>query len=248
MIHYNSTFQEVYRAMLDEREKTEYALHKNEEKMWKMFMRGKSRTLSHHETYRIPASNNTYLLWYYVEEDVFGHATLFGGTVLLNQTRDGYPIYYVCKRFSNVMPGQVYKSDVLLVYTGHFFSRYRERAEVPANKNTYDLITLYLARNLRMMVPLDNDTMMNRADEYPDRIVWQVKDGIVFSTTTEQGKDTRNPFTVSVQNTFVTESMLKGRQKNGTLPSIIMNLFSKYKHEILQECRLLQSIQETDRR
>lgn len=152
MILFNTTNQAVLKVMLSEWEKVSYFVKKNEDKVDRYFRTlrpGATNYLIMH--YTIPSSNNTYTIvskpnyegiintWCYLKADGdFGKRKIF-----------------VLRKNAPNKEDLVEKPAFILdIYTGHFLSRYRERANATGS-NIDELFVQFLQQNSRngMAIP-----------------------------------------------------------------------------------------------
>lgn len=135
MIIFNGDYDRIYRQMLDEDAKVKYYIDKLQGGIVKKFRQQRTFPIWHYEQITLPKSNNTYLIYYYVKDAVeanrmFNH---FWGALLLLNTNNGNRVILSLREVTlrelkiDTLQLKDHETHELQVYSGHFFSRYRER-------------------------------------------------------------------------------------------------------------------------
>jgi len=202
---------EIFRAMMREQEKVVYATNKIINKAKKAFFRCNRFPYIYTELYTVPDSKNTYLLYYYSDskEAAMYDAVHTGNVLLVNEDNGSRSVYRI-RKFSDVMAEKSIfekRYDLLTHFTGHFFSRYRERGGISNEYSPLELIGLYFGRNGYFEAKLYEDNVVKFPDKYKDCAAFQVRDGIIFGS-----EETRDNLFYMINRTFVSHSMLKDNQ------------------------------------
>lgn len=219
MILYNTPYQDMYRIMDSECEKVEFAIRKADEKAKKIWRASSDRPLVYNTIYTNPDTNNHYLIWFYSNEKRGeNHMAYLWGSALMLTDDKGKKIYVAKNIIYKKAEGETYKTDIMQVFTGHFFSRYRERICVPDRYNEKDLISIYFGRNTEYAIEIPPYMITKKLDKYEGTKSWQVYDGILLGyddTIEVDGK----PIIISKVNTFLSESILKPEQSRWVAPA-----------------------------
>ncbi len=223
----DSTYLEIYRTIVSETEKAQFALMKNENAAWKHIARADraGEPLTWHTQYQHPVSRNRYLLWYHATPKDGGKVlSLLGGIALMMDSTTGDRTLYMAKNFGRVLAGDRTKHPFLLVYTGHFLSRYRERTGVAAGGDAASLAAVFFARNLGEMNPLCPDSMILQKEKYRNAAAWQTSDGVILGSETAETLPDGRTLTVIRNNTFITHELLHENQAESVVPQPFMAL------------------------
>lgn len=213
MILTKTPYDIILKEIQNESEKVWYHERKGRTEAGKAFLKNPVLPFIHYKTYTVPKSKNTYLIWYYADtfNQAFYERFVGGWCLLLNEDNGKRMIYSLAvtpvERFSNVT------RDTLISFTGHFFSRYRERMNFPDSVSPIELIVRYIARNGEVMTKLEFEQINTNTEQYPDGVAYQVRDGIILGTKKEYKDRNGNPFAVIKHNTFLDNGILKSNQK-----------------------------------
>ena len=202
MILENTPYSQVIQTMLDEKEKVSFAMRKlrKMKNMPEVFV----------STYTLPSSKNTYLFWggkikvptFFTRPTSCNYR--MGSCLMVNTNNGERMVYCLSKKADG---NKTY--DCLLVYTSHFFKRYRERAMVSETMPTLELISLFMNRNIEM-IPLDYEEFTKKPMK--NGTAMQMCDGVLLGTETKYNEDGYEYYVVK-NNTFLTESILKTDQE-----------------------------------
>lgn len=228
MILADSPPEVVFKTLEDEKPKILYALEKYERRAYKDFLQTKRFPFVWCDTYTVPSSHNTYLIWYYADNKKTAAVRTYNGTALMLDDSKGNKLFYLRRTFSEVdddarrIPETKY---VLHMYTGHFFSRYRDRFDVKSVYKGNEIPALFFGRNVLCEAKLYEDMVVKRADKYKDCAVYQVRDGITFGSETTFNVGSREVLSI-VFKTFVSFDMLKEQQKDHVMNSDLLNAYA----------------------
>ena len=196
--------------MLDEKEKVDFFIKKESAKLQTSKFIGID---TYYSVYTHPKSKNSYLYWggRIVTPLVFqniGHNNFRAGAALVVNNSDGGRTVY-CLGKKNTGNGIV---PTLMIYTGHLLSRYRERYNYPDSMHPNELICNFLNRNSEL-IPLDYAQFSEK--EHPNGTALQGHDGIILGS--ELHFTEPYEFYVVRNNTFVPQSLLKGKQADALM-------------------------------
>ena len=215
MILHDTPYAQMHDVMAAEEGKVFFSMTKFQQRFDKAVMRSSDPLpIIMTDNYTVPASKNRYL--------IFGVATKNGKMiqcdyefVLPVNGPDGKPFYLKnWDHKENDVPIEKGARNVLgmFIFTGHFFSRYRERAKIDQKYSTNEVIATFCKRNIECMKMLDVDKMVKKKDKYKDTVCFQSRDGIILGTQTwTTCKD--GPLSVIIAKTFLSEAQLHDTQK-----------------------------------
>lgn len=212
MILENTPYWEVMRTIKDEMEKVSYFVNKTNRLGFSAVFNDGANV--YYKTYTHPQSKNTYMYWGGRIVTPVRFTNLHGdnyrsGFCLLVNTSDGGRMVYCTGKMND----EGKKVDSLLLYTSHFFKRYRERAGLPDNMPTNELICNYFNRNTEYM-PLDYKQVSRRDDA--DGTALQNYDGVTLGRVMRI-EDDGYEFIMVKNNTFLPQSMLKPNQTDALM-------------------------------
>ena len=226
MIIYDEDYTRLYKQMRDERERVEYYLRKGQKKA----LRTLSETPApcyYYEKVKFSDTNNTYLLYYYCRNEYNRkHGTCIYGNILMTNTRDGKRIAVRLMTISEKTGRVKGKRDTLQIFTGHFFSRYRERFFSDDSKSTDEMITIFAGRNLGYMYELPYKDMVLEKNQTEKGCVWAMDDGFSFGENEWMDMGVYGKVLVVNHKTYLSEDDLKDDQWENVLPVEIMRQFA----------------------
>lgn len=207
----------ILKELQGEVEKVRYFVRKQRSSAKKVFWNAYTFPATYWASYTNPKSKNTYYAWFYAatREEAW-REEFIGDWFLATNDSKGHRCLFILAN-TQPRPGAPNGDTSLISYTGHFFSRYRERALVPDSVSPIDLIVTCLGRNCRMMVELDFEKLNLNAGQYPDGSACQVRDGVVFVEQHELKDDKGLPYRYFIHRTFLSPSLLKEGQQAGYL-------------------------------
>ena len=236
MILATSSYPEIFSAIEAEEEKIAYAIGKEEKKAIKTFEKSSKRySLYYTKEYTVPSSRNRYLIWYFMPDaDVVKPAFYWGAPLLLDED-NGKRIVIALSSMRAEGKGGSFNVDALQVYNGHFLSRYRERAGLPGEYTTAQVIATLMGNNASCMVQLDMEKMNPNYEKYKDAAVWQLTNGFSFGKQLVCESPSGKTFVVFEHKTYVSSDMLKQQQVDAAIP-----------HEIVEMMMLRASLKYSD--
>lgn len=215
MILYDSTDAEIYLAMKEELPKVAYYVSKEEKNAFKCFRDAKKFPALYHKMYTVPSSMNKYLVWYYAMTfDEYKSATYYyGNALIINDHKHPDKWKAVACRRQRLPDKKPVES--LQIYTGHFFSRYRERVLLDGFPKVNDVVTTFFGRNVAFQYRLEFEKLNINYEKYhfKNGAAWRIDDGVTLGEEewiTVNGKDVH----VVKHNTFLSQSILKDGQKD----------------------------------
>lgn len=215
MILSTDNYQRIYEQMLDERERVRYHLQKNAKKMDKLLRSARTVPVWYCETLTMPKTSNTYLLYYYAlnrGEVVSG--SYWKGAPLLVNDENGHRVAIMFRKMKECRVGtnKEVPYESLQVYSGHFFSRYRERMNFPSNMTTNEVVTSFFGRNEGYFAKLDYDQFVLEQNRHKGNRAFGVDDGVTLAEETILDSGVR----VFKHKTFLSRRELKSSQERAT--------------------------------
>lgn len=211
MILSNTDEITIFNTLAKEQEKVDYAVRKAFNKAKSNFFKCNRFPYVYTELYTHPESKNTYLIYYYADSKKAAmYVTVHSGGVLLVNEDNGNRSVYRIRLFTDVVKeNSIYDEefDSLSHYTGHFFSRYRERAKVSSDYNTLEGIAIFFGRNSRFDAKLHENEVIKFPEKYKNCVAYQIQDGVTFGSEYKKG----NILCVEYK-TFLSSSELKENQ------------------------------------
>lgn len=224
MILYNTPPGKVFLEMYGEMEKVNFALDKQIKKVFRTNrVAGQTKfPLVLSTTYTVPASRNRYLLWCYGEKNGTDKINWYQGAVLLLTDNKGRLQTVSLAQINTIredhlgIPNKVTYWELCII-TGHFYSRFNERAFHSSLDDPIKTIITWLGRNANIFKQLDSDQLIRVPEKYEGNSqAIQTLDGIVFGSTetitTANGLECH----VNTHKTFITLGMLKPGQEGDT--------------------------------
>lgn len=222
MIIYDEDFAMIYRQMHSERERVDYYLRKLQRKALN-YLSKTPAPCQYTETITFPDTKNTYLLYYHCSNEYERiHGSCFFGNLLLLNDKDGHRIAIRLMTISERTGKIQGKRDTLQVFTGHFFSRYRERFSDLGGLQTNEFIAAFAGRNMGYMYQLDYKKMVLKKNWEKNGCVWGVEDGFLFGENSWEDMGVYGKVLVVKHKTFLSERDLKDDQYAETLPVDVM--------------------------
>lgn len=226
MILPKTPYKDIFLAMDREEEKVGFAVRKEEKIAIKKFYKDRPYESLHYKIYEIPSSRNKYLLWFYIP---YGHADgsiyYFGNALIIDES-DGGRTYICLRTYQAVYGNYNYKVDSLQIYTGHFFSRYRERNHMPASIPTIELVIRFFGRNQDFMTCLDHKKIIKK-EHNDDASCWQMMEGVSLGNNKIVQINDKKRITVVRHNTFLSQNDLKQSQLEAIMPKEYMCFLSE---------------------
>ena len=222
MIIYDEDFKRIYKQMHDERERVQYYLQKCQKEAFRTLAKTPAPCY-YIQQVKFSDTNNTYLLYYYcANEHERKSGNCFYGSLLCLDDKDGHRIAIRLMTISERSGKMSGKRDTLQVFTGHFFSRYRERFFPDDSKSPTEMITIFAGRNLGYMYQLNYEKMVLEKNRTPNGCVWGMDDGFSFGENEWIDMGIYGKVLVVKHKTFLSEYDLKDDQYAETLPVDVM--------------------------
>ena len=223
--------QTVFKVMLDERDKVQYYIQKEKSKKnIKPLFFTSDNQIYHSKLITIPSSGNRYLIWIYFRKNLVEVKEVISGSALMMTNFNGTLDYYIlenyirynpiCKDLGLPQPERSTNFYILSMFTGHFLSRYRERAGIDKKLSAEKLAIHFFSRNMETMVDekVEKFNGRHKTDDKSKAIA--MKDGYSLSESSKIKIHGMPSFEFIKHNTFITEEMLTLDQKETQLAKL----------------------------
>lgn len=218
MILYSDDYAEIYRQMSEEEDTIAYWTRKYSKRILKDFKRSPKVPVWTYKIVTMPRTLNRYLLFYYALTRLECiHETCFAGAVLLLDDDKGRPVALQLKHFTDTDDRDIHVES-LQIYTGHFFSRYKERYNWQDQLSRYELMTTFFGRNAGYLMEVDYNKFVLQKDRIPNGTAFGMDDGVSLATKEWITLDSGKEIFITKHNTFLSRKHLKEDQ-TAILPS-----------------------------
>ena len=225
MILSTDNYQRIYEQLRDEREAVRYHLRKNEKYMEKRMRSARTVPVWCCDTITMPKTGNTYLLYYYALtwNEIRG-GTCWSGAPLLVNDENGHRVAIMLRHMMerDTETKEEIPYDTLQVYSGHFFSRYRERMGLSDKLSTNEVITAYFGRNEGYFAELDYEKIVLEKNRHKGNSAFGIDDGVTLAEVTRLD----GGLVVFKHNTFLSRRELKDNQYDATPSKDTMRMMS----------------------
>lgn len=194
MILPSMTWKEMYDALVADAEKVQIRIDKIYPKAVKSFKKSKSFPMWYIDEYKIPATNNKYIIFFYagnIGDIEKPHYSSFCSLFCSNQR---FVIKGMQMKYRHTPKCKTIMLPQIHAYTSHFFQRYNERFLHNDKLAPNEIAGLFFVRNhLLMPIMLNEDVNRNFKEygEHNDRGM-RVQDGFCFTQTAIDGKESKD--------------------------------------------------------
>lgn len=194
MILSSMTWKEMYDALVRDEQKVQIRIDKIYPKAVKFFKKSRSFPAWYIDEYRIPATNNQYIFFFYAGDDTdienpqySSFCIVFDGNqrFVIRRMKMGYKHTPKCE---TVMLPQIH------AYTSHFFQKYNKRFLHREDLTPNEIAGLFCVRNpFPMPIMLNEEINRNYKEHgfYNDRGM-RVQDGFCFTPTAIQAEESED--------------------------------------------------------
>ena len=174
--------------------------------------------------YKIPASNNQYIIYFYAESRTRADKPEVSSYCILYNGKQKLVIKWGAGGYKHTPDSPIMGIRRIDAYTGHFLERYKERILKDESLSPDEVAVRYLTRN-DIAMPIEQNENINRNHErYGDtgQYAYRVRDGICFAQSMIDGimsedgnrhKDKVDAILV-LYTTFMNESKMTDSQRN----------------------------------
>lgn len=224
MILPSMSFKEMHECLLKDAKKLQIRKEKIYPNVVKKFRKSRSFPVSYVDEYRIPATNNQYVFFYYASNVNEVEEPHFACFCIIFSNNQRYVIQEMSMGYKHTPNSKMIMLPQIHAYKSHFFKRYNERFLHKEGLSANEIAGLFFIRN-PLLMPIMLDEEINRNYKlhglYNDRGI-RVKDGFCFAHTVIEGKKSEDGISENdrvdsmgiIYNTFMNESDMTDTQKN----------------------------------
>ncbi len=213
MIVSNMNLHEVYKNLMEEKGKLEWKRDTLFPKAIKEIRRKKVFPAWVTYDYKLPSSNNQYIIYFLVEQPFGRIIADFLFVLYDDNTR------YIIKWTNTKVPE-------IHVFTSHFLKRYKERFLGDEELTANDVAVRYFARN-NVMKPMMIDERINkRIKKYGEYAAegFLVRDGFCFKLSGEEKKEDGSVIRISLFTTFMPTTDMSDTQREAIFEECMRDL------------------------
>lgn len=215
MIVANMNLHEVYDTLMSEMPKLDWKRDALSQKACKEISRGVRFQHAVMYDYRIPSSNNQYVIYFY-QERPFG------------PVQSGYlcVLFDGSKRF--VIKWTDWRKPAIHVFTSHFLQRYKERFLKQPDMTANEVAVRFLSRNSNLK-PMTIDERINKHVEKYGEFAGEgflANDGFCFKLSGQERQEGKMPVGISFFTTFMPLSDMSRSQQEAIFEECMKDLRS----------------------
>ena len=223
MILPDTSYENMYEVLSDEFEKVRYQRTKNLRKKLKEHLKKpaslyqiNNKRICYYDYYTVPDSQNKYIYWVYADSLAELVENKYNTDAALIVTNDkGQKNLIVLNKIIDT-DGNIRQR--LAIYTGHFFSRYRERMKINPDISSEELMLRYFHKNNVLHIRLNLDKMNPNAGKYKNGYAFRLSEGVAFASEIEFESKYKSKVLVQNYKTFISESQMTEMQKKNEWP------------------------------
>lgn len=175
--------------------------------------------------YKIPSTNNQYIIYFYAENRTCIDKPEVGSFCILFNEKQRLVIKGGVSQYKHTPDSPTILIRQIHAYTSHFLQRYNERILKDKSLTSNEVAARYMSRNNAAIMPIGQNDNINRNHElYGERgqYAYRVRDGICFAQSGVQGvfnedgdrlKD-KIDASLILYTTFVNESKMTDSQRS----------------------------------
>lgn len=215
-------------------------------KIAKKFKKGKAFPAWDYEEYTHQESRNRYLIMFYAPTPERADTPEYHFITFMEEDRQQIVVHWGCWMYRKQGELDCIATPYVGYYSGHFFSRYRERIWKGVKLSRNELLCRYFSRNL-ITLPIELNKDINRNyKEYGDfaEYAFQVPDGMSFIRHWNEGdkatigQEDSNFVSVVLYITFVNGGLMTNSQKKAIFKEgtkYIANQYRKLIEDAMKE-------------
>ena len=224
MILPSMTYKEMYDHLAEDKQKVEIKKEYLRPKAVREFRRTSRFPAWKLYEYKIPATNNRYVIYFYTESRTRVDRPEVGSFCILFSGKQRFLIKWGARGYKHTTDGPLVLIRQIETYTSHFLQRYNERILKDKSLTPNEVAARYLSRNTIAMPIEQNDDINRNHERYgkTGQYAFRVKDGICFAQSMIEGiisedgdrhKDKVDAMLV-LHTTFMNESKMTESQRN----------------------------------
>jgi hypothetical protein len=217
MITSSMTYKEMYDHLAADLGKVEYRKAYYLPKAVREFRKAIKFPVWKWYEYKVPSTNNKYVIFYYAENADFVEKPKTGFYVDVFYDRQRFVVKWGASGYRHTPTGPIKAIRQIHAYTSHFLHRYNERCLKDDSLSTNDIACRYLSRN-DIAMPIEiNESINKNIEDYGEgaKQGFRVRDGICFTRTGCEGDRDKNRVDamVIVYTTFMSEYKMTDSQR-----------------------------------
>lgn len=217
------SFKEMHNGLVADSKKVQIRIDKTYPKVVRQFKKSRSFPVSYIDEYRIPATNNQYVIFYYAANYIEADKPHYEPFFVLFSDKQRFVIRGMSMGYKHTPNSEMVMLPQIHAYTSHFFQRYNERFLHKDSLTANETAGLFFVRNPQLMpIMLNEDVNRNYKEHgsHNDRGM-RVRDGFCFTQTAIEGKESEDGIRENdivdamaiIYTTFVNESDMTDTQR-----------------------------------
>ena len=174
--------------------------------------------------YKIPATNNQYIIYFYAESRTRADKPDVGSFCIVFNQKQRYVVQWGAGGYKHTPDSELMAIRQIHAYTSHFLQRYNERILKDKSLTSNEVACRYLSKNKDAMPIQQNDEINRNHERYGEmgQQAFRVRDGICFTHSEVEGimsedgdrhKDKVDAMLI-LYTTFMNESKMTSSQRN----------------------------------
>lgn len=194
MILPSMSFKEMHDGLMADSKKVQIRIDKIYPKVVRQFKKSRSFPVSYIDEYRIPATNNQYIIFYYAANYTEADRPHYVHFFVLFSDKQRFVIRRMSMGYKHTPNSEMVMLPQIHAYTSHFFQRYNERFLHKESLTANEIAGLFFVRNPKLMPIMLNENVNRNYKEHGshnDRGM-RVRDGFCFTQTAIEGKESED--------------------------------------------------------
>ena len=139
--------------------------------------------------YKIPATNNQYIIYFYAETRTRAEYPEVGSFCIVYADKHRFVVQWGASGYKHTPDSKMVGVRQISAYTSHFFQRYRERFLKDESLSANDVAARYFSRNTTVMPLQQNEGINRNHEKYGEygKNAFRIRDGICFTYMKAEG-------------------------------------------------------------
>lgn len=184
------TYKEMYDHLVIDKQKVDIKKEYLLPKAIKALKKAKKFPACEYFDYKIPATNNQYIIFFYAENDKQVEKPEVDSFCIVFANNKRYIIRWIAGGYKHTPESKIILLRQIHAYTSHFFQRYNERFLKKNNLSSNEIICRFFGRNKDIMPIKINEGINRNIEKYGENGMqgFRVRDGFCFTQTAIEGK------------------------------------------------------------
>ncbi len=189
MLLLTMTYKEMYDHLANDLKKVQIREEYLRPKAIREFKRERKFPSWKQYEYTIPATNNKYIIFFYVESRTCIEKPVVDSFSIVFDNNKRFVLQWVAGGYKHTEKSPISIIRQIHVYTSHFLERYNERFLKDKSLNANDIACRYLSRNKERIPITMNEEINKRLKKYGDgaKYGFRVRDGFCFAQSEVEG-------------------------------------------------------------